>query len=262
MSDDSKNSEISLERVLALLDKWRHLPAYQLERRVDVIFALFLPEVLEKRFGTSNLRLIPEFPIKKSLLSAYRDDKTEQSINVDYLAVSEDLTRAFLIELKTDMTSIKEEQLKDLESAKCQGMVNILCGLKSIAKSDSVTRNKIIRGKYYHLLMELKRLGLIQIPNVGDFDNLMNAKRLNHEDYKHRIGEVKIESVHETRMDIVFVTPKEDGQKVNRLLGGGEVEQLHFKCIKAHARGKGIVGSRFADSLERWEKQAGLCLPP
>ena len=69
MSGDSKDSEISLERVLALMDKWRHLPAYQLERRADVLFATFLPEVLKKeRFCTNDLNLIPEFPIKKSIL--------------------------------------------------------------------------------------------------------------------------------------------------------------------------------------------------
>ena len=253
----SGSSEISLEHVLDLLDKWRHLPAYQLERRADALFALFLPGVLENRFDTGKLCLIPEFPIKKSILQTYEGDDTEQSINADYLAVSEDLARAFLIELKTDMTSIKEKQVKDLECAKSKGMVDILSGLKSIAKSDSVARSRIIRGKYYHLLKQLKVLGLIQIPNIDDFDDLMSAKRLNHDDYKRHIGQLVIsESMRKIRTDIVYVIPDERSDHLLR-----DVERLYFKDIGAHARGKGTGGSRFADSLERWEKQAGSCLP-
>ena len=256
MSRDSKNSEISLEGVLNLLDRWRHLPAYQLERRADVLFALFLPEVLKERFGTSDLCLIPEFPIKKSILPS--GDTTAQSINVDYFAVSKDLTRAFLIELKTDMTSIKEKQVKDLKSAECKGVVDILSGLTSIAKSPSVARSRVIRGKYYCLLKELKGLGLIQIPNVDDFDDLMNAERLSRGDYKSRICQILIsENTHKIRLDVVYVIPKSD-KRADHLLR--DVERLYFKCIAAHAREKRTDGSRFADSLERWEKQAGSCL--
>src|SRR5580765_1492626 len=51
-------------RILDLLDSWRHLPAYQLERRADVFFAFYLPRFLANKFGTpvSDL-LIPEFPL-------------------------------------------------------------------------------------------------------------------------------------------------------------------------------------------------------
>ena len=105
MSDKSKNGEPTIECVFDLLDRWRHLPAYQLERRADIFFALFLPEVLGAHLSKQencsveiNPTLIPEFPIKK------RD--SNQSINVDYFALSQDGERAFLIELKTDMKSI------------------------------------------------------------------------------------------------------------------------------------------------------------
>ena len=54
-----------IERALGLLDTWRHLPAYQLERRADIFFALFLPDVLEEKFGVPiSPVLIPEFPVK------------------------------------------------------------------------------------------------------------------------------------------------------------------------------------------------------
>lgn len=38
-----------MDRICALFDRmdnWRHLPSYQLERRADLIFSLYLPEVL------------------------------------------------------------------------------------------------------------------------------------------------------------------------------------------------------------------------
>lgn len=33
------------------MDAWRHLPNYQLERRADLFFSLYLPEVLEAKLG-------------------------------------------------------------------------------------------------------------------------------------------------------------------------------------------------------------------
>ena len=160
MLGDSKNSEVSLERVLCLLDRWRHLPDYQLERRADILFALFLPRVLEKRFGISNLRLIPEFPIKKSLLPAYWGDTTAQSTKVDFLAVAkregEPAGRAFLIELKTDMASRKEKQDRDLCQAVEAGLQSLVEGTVDIARA---TRQK---KKYAHLLYFLSELGLVE----------------------------------------------------------------------------------------------------
>ena len=47
------------------LDAWRHFPNYQLERRADIFFALYLPEVLESTLGIAiNPRLAPEFPVR------------------------------------------------------------------------------------------------------------------------------------------------------------------------------------------------------
>lgn len=161
MSDDSKSREISLESVLRLLDRWRHLPAYQLERRADVLFAMFLPEVLEKRFRAANLCLIPEFPIKKSLLQAYRNDTTSNSIKVDFLAVEkaddgEAPKRAFLVELKTDMASWKSEQERDLNDAASLGLRALVEGVMDIARATNETR------KYGHLLSLMSYLGLIK----------------------------------------------------------------------------------------------------
>jgi len=46
------------------MDAWRHFPNYQLERRADIFFALYLPEVLEAklRFAVPGCRSI--YPLR------------------------------------------------------------------------------------------------------------------------------------------------------------------------------------------------------
>ena len=73
--------------MFANLDAWRHLPSYQLERRADVFFSLYLHEVLEAELGVElEPTLIPEFPIKRDLVLAV--DPSGLSVKVDYALVA------------------------------------------------------------------------------------------------------------------------------------------------------------------------------
>ena len=59
----------TIEGVFDLLDKWRHLPKYQLERRADIYFAMFLPDVLSHHFDAEfKPNVIPEFPLRRDTL--------------------------------------------------------------------------------------------------------------------------------------------------------------------------------------------------
>jgi len=58
------NHTEALEQMLKNLDQWRHLPKYQLERRADLFFGLFIRTILEARFGRLHKLVIPEFPYK------------------------------------------------------------------------------------------------------------------------------------------------------------------------------------------------------
>ncbi len=142
--------------MFGLLDKWRHLPAYQLERRADIFFALFLPDVLNRHLSTRDIaidpRLIPEFPLKR------REDNGSRK--ADYLALSTDRKHAFLIELKTDSASLDKHQFHYLNDAVHRGMHELLRDLKCIVKATEPCR----RGKYFHLLKALNDLGLIGLP--------------------------------------------------------------------------------------------------
>lgn len=39
------------ETIFNLMDSWRRLPSYQLERRADLFFALYIPQALEEKLG-------------------------------------------------------------------------------------------------------------------------------------------------------------------------------------------------------------------
>ncbi len=84
MSTDSTDA---VRLLFGLLDQWRHFPAYQLERRADIFFALYLPGIVEHALGVKvDSRVIPEFPIGK--------EHSRRSTKVDYLALSDDWSAA------------------------------------------------------------------------------------------------------------------------------------------------------------------------
>ena len=49
-----------IEQVFELLDRWRHLPAYRLEPRIDVFLGLYLRDVLTARIGSELLEIVSE----------------------------------------------------------------------------------------------------------------------------------------------------------------------------------------------------------
>ena len=254
MSGVSESGEFpTIERVFELLDDWRHLPTYQLERRADIFFALFLPEVLGKHFGIDiNPILIPEFPIKN------REDNTSKK--VDYLALQKSpdgksAQQAFLVELKTDVKSIKRDQISVLEDAACKGINEIIEDLKSIAMSESVKGSPQTRGKYFHLFRALEKTTLIEIPNGDELEKLLPSGKLKTDLYKEYVREIEIKEC--PRLEIVYILPEK-----SKNFPYNNVRQIYFKEFLEYANNQGgAIGNRFAESLKRWEKQAGLCLP-
>ena len=266
MSDKSQNSQFpTIERVFELLDRWRHLPAYQLERRADIFFALFLPEALGAHLSKQencsveiNPTLIPEFPIKKK--------SSNQSIKADYLALQdgEPAKRAFLIELKTHMESINKKQIRDLKCTAHKGIGRVICGLKSIAASDSVARNRQIRGKYIHLLCALEALSLINIPDIGNFKNLCFRGRSQAcpekskpDYYKCLVNGIRIRRCPELK--VIYILPEEPKGGIKKIFDG--VELIYFDSFANHAKERGSIGRRFAESLSKWKEPAVLCPP-
>ena len=220
--------EVTIGQVFGLMDRWRHLPAYQLERRADVFFALFLPEVLGKHFDVEvSPLLIPEFPVKK------RDNN--QSNNVDYLALEQpqdgNPKRAFLVELKTDMGSRRQEQDRVLRCAVDRGMKKLILGVLEICRA---TNDK---PKYVHLLKLLSEVGLVEYRD-GLWPVRQGFSRILDE------VEAKVEQkVQWPSLEVVYVQP----------LRG----VIDFNEFAEAIEGQGDIGRLFARSLREWTAPSG-----
>jgi len=131
--------------IFGLLNDWRNMPNYQLERRLDIFFAYFLPIILKSMAGECGIDtekheyIIPEFPLwiganakgkkkdnksKKELipLPVVSDIEgklsgftiTRHSKKVDYVVIDKTDATAYFIELKTTNESIDEQQAFNL----------------------------------------------------------------------------------------------------------------------------------------------------
>ncbi len=237
MSEDTKQP---IEILFENLDKWRHFAGFPLEARVDAMIGLFLPRILERHFKIEMCKqVIPQFPL--------RQEGDNRSDKVDFLALSECGTQAFLIEIKTDMTSIRDRQIKYLKRAKTEGMYQVLCGLKKIASAN--TRN---RKKYLHLLYALCELGFIELTDE------LKSKILNGEttDTSELIKQIDPCNSSETKLKVVYVQPKKhrDDKKHGFC-------HIYFDEVSKSVEGQGDIGNQLACYLPKWKEAPGLRSP-
>ena len=74
------------------MDAWRHLPNYQLERRADLFFSLYLPEVLEAKLGFPVAdQIVPEFPVRIGTI--YPDIPIDKSYKIESRQISSRVPR-------------------------------------------------------------------------------------------------------------------------------------------------------------------------
>ncbi|MEZ5199107.1 MAG: hypothetical protein R2764_22810 [Bacteroidales bacterium] len=162
-----------IDEIFNRLDNWRHLPSYQLERRFDIFFSLYLNSILNHKYKTSISGLIPEFPIRVGYLKKSHK-RPNKSIKIDYLAISIKDKRLFFVELKTDNGSIRHEQMENMIKAKEMGISKILKGIIKVHTEAAKTYSKY-KIKHLALLQEFVRLGLLSqkeeefIPTKHDY---------------------------------------------------------------------------------------------
>ena len=192
MSSDSIHGAAA---IFELLDRWRHFPAYQLERRADIFFALYLPGIVEHALGVKlDPRVIPEFPLKRA--------DNHQSTKVDYFLLSEDRSRAFLVEFKTEMESRNEKQDAYLVAAKERGLNALLRDIPFIAAASNQ------QAKYVHLLSALEEMGLMTLPrDVGAYA-FPKARR----GISNRLKKVEIVETN-AAIEVVYLQPRDDGEQ-------------------------------------------------
>ena len=148
-----------IDTVFDSMDRWRHLPGYQLERRADLFFALYMAQALEEKLGFPiHPQLIPEFPVRIGAIQP--ENNTNQSFKIDYLALSTDGRQAVFVELKTVDSSRRQKQDNYLTAAQTAGLTSLLAGVLDIFRASSSRR------KYFYLLERLADLGLLNIPGT------------------------------------------------------------------------------------------------
>ena len=234
---------LGMEDFFGLLDKWRHFPAFPLEPRSETLFALFLPMVLRecKSVGVKvKPQIIPQFPLKH--------DKSNQSDKVDFFALSEDGQpedgqRGFLIELKTDMRSVRLGQEKYLTKAMQKSMDEILHGYKEIAKSS--TDKKYARQKYFYMSHVLAELGLIKLPRkLEDTIYPSNSRGVSISKVDKLINMICIPKL-PFKPEVVYIQPKH----------GKEIEgfkYIYFEDFAKSVESQGDLGEMFAGYLRKW----------
>ena len=217
-----------LAALFDLLDRWRHLPSYRLEPRADAVFGLFLARALDRHLAPRRIaidpRIIPEFPLGQ------RD--TNRSDKADFFALSRDRGHAFLVELKTDLRSLRDTQEDYLNRAVGRGLAKLLCDVRSMAKA----KDPQARRKYFHLLRAIAELDLMVLPAELQ-DRIYGPPRGVYD----CIDRIAIPSALPA-IEVIHVLPKTVEFK----------DCVDFESFAAAIEDHGEIGSRFAASLRSW----------
>ena len=242
--------------------RWRHLPNYQLERRADIFFALFLPEYLRDCKGIKIMKdiLVPEFPI-------YNENKNEYKLSyyIDYFALSCDSQKAYLIELKTDMSSVKSDKgRKQLGRLKTASEKKLLHHIKYIS---DISENSKQWKKYIHLLGHLSSLGLVErVGNEMSKTSLGEVKVVKELEGDEKCGCGRTKGIKDS--GVVYIVPSRSelldwrgfSCELKEFIKQ-KMEVIEFSDLAEYVKKRGDIGKRFAESLQEWTKQAGSCPP-
>ncbi len=231
-----------LDIVCRNLDAWRHLPAYQLERRADIFFSVYLKGVVEERLGVVlEDTLIPELPIKRDLI--WPERPTDASVKVDYALFTKDRSRVFLVELKTDRGSRRDTQDDYLSKCETLGFRAIVDGIRAILLKTNAHQ------KYHHLAATLAGLGYLLLPPELDA-YLYPEPRIG---LSAQLRQIQVTPV-ESKVEVIYPQPEP-----RRPVEGEAAERcIDFAQFATYVRRfDDPVSRRFAESLGRWRTAAG-----
>ncbi len=239
-----------LEAVFANLDRWRHLPNYQLERRSDIFFSVYLKGLLEEVTGVAlDDVIIPELPIKRELI--WDNLATDKSVKVDYVLFAKDRTKVFFIELKTDAGSRRDVQDEYLEAAERLGFRKIVEGICSIVRKTTTHQ------KYHHLVSTLAALGYVKMPDdIQEF--LYPAPKVG---LSERLRKVEA-TAGESTVEVLFVQPKRSPAREGPRRRSDDYRCIEFaEFAEFVERHDDPLSKVFAAHLRKWTATAGSSVP-
>ena len=245
----SRDTSQTVAHMFDLMDAWRHLPGFRLEGRLAPFFELFLLDVLGECLDVElHPVVIPEFPLRKGTLDGENAHaKPNQSYNVDYVAFSMDRREAFLIELKTDMSSIDVGQKEYLCKARKKGLGSLVCGIVKICNATEKAT------KYVHLLHFLASLKLVSISDSDKLYQLTFPTR--RRGWTEAFGvEPNVKGKLENTR-VIYIQPREP-TKTNP-----DFEYIYFRDVAEIVQRFGDLGSVFAHYLRKWAEDPGRRYP-
>ena len=153
-------TEKLIDKLFNQLDEWRYLPAYQLERRADIFFAIYLTDIIKSKFNQEIDFIVPEFPVRIGTVYKNRKfDNPNLSFKIDYVAICNKTNKVYLVELKTDDGSRREKQDNYLNAVKSNNVPDLVDGVLEIYKATTSKK------KYDNLLSLLSQIGWVNIEN-------------------------------------------------------------------------------------------------
>lgn len=134
----SARKQTGLGQVFANLSRWRAIPGYQSERRIDALMSPFIGPFLSQYFerrghGKDRVELVTsEFPLPARLYAADgQSTSSPGNAAADFLALRRgDRPAWILVELKTDLGSRSKEQARRYQKLADYTMEQVLCYLQ------------------------------------------------------------------------------------------------------------------------------------
>lgn len=208
MQENDINNNVCFESIFEQLNRWRLLPKYQLERRLDIFIAMCLPKILKKaKLNVSLSDIIPEFPLRK-------DKNTNRTTNADYAfcKINENKVDLYMVELKTDINSINKDQLKSYLDCIKHGFLKSLKDIKKIQESPNSDWKK-----YDNLFAKLEEYGVVKC----------TKKQKEHRRAKWEIVDKKLGNI-----KVVFIIPNESKNEPIMKIVGKDTIIITFDNIK------------------------------
>lgn len=244
--------------VFELLNRWRHLPFYLLETRAAPFFAIFLRDVLSAKFEKEmHETVIPEFPLRiRTLYNAEERKKRGlepspgHSNNVDYVAFDKDLHTAYLVELKTDMGSMRDDQNEYLGAAQRKVFPALVEGVIKLAKGSPDSKRK-----YVHLLHQLAEPEFISVPD-GLYKKSFGRDRV-VAGWSEEAKGLKIGGPRCLQTKVVFIQPRPRSKATEDTAKTYDFQHIYFDQVANVVQRRGDLGCIFANFLRQWTKDAG-----
>lgn len=137
---------------------WKKLPSYRAEPRIDSLIGYFLNDILSSKYDDQITGIIPEFPLRKGTVKStlIMRESPDSSYKVDFLCIGAKGIN-YLVEFKTDNSSIRPEQDIYLNAAVDLGTQKIILGVFQILEATSKQYVK----KYEWLISKMQKYGLL-----------------------------------------------------------------------------------------------------